>query len=373
MESLKLTIAFIKKLSPGKAVRYADTEVSGLQVRISATKVSYYFRKKHNNKVYEILIGHHPNITLEEARTIALEKLAALSNYSDISSVVVRKQPTVKEALDLWLEGIKDKGKAKSIIRCWSSIEKKKIAELRPSEIERIFYSMKETPIAANHSLKSLKAAINKTIKKLKIEHPVPFLFDGINYFPSFPRTRTLQEKEAPEIIENLRKMQNSTLYGDQAKAILLMLSSGQRKSKVLGITAEQIDVEFKIWHVPGNDIKRPVDLSLDDLSWKIIEGQLKIRPTGHLFLWRGKPMKECRKTFSELRKRCGIEDLHIHDLRRSIGTWMLSTGATIEEVSKKLGHSSIRVTEQVYAHLLGSKGRKATNAAIDAMIKGEV
>ena len=48
MESLKLTIAFIKKLSPGKAVRYADTEVPGLQVRTSATKVSYYFRKKYN-------------------------------------------------------------------------------------------------------------------------------------------------------------------------------------------------------------------------------------------------------------------------------------------------------------------------------------
>ena len=43
------------------------------------------------------------------------------------------------------------------------------------------------------------------------------------------------------------------------------------------------------------------------------------------------------------------------------------------ETVSKILGHSSIRVTEQVYAHLLNSKGRDATTAALDAMFKGKV
>jgi integrase len=310
---------------------------------------------------------------------MALEKLAALANYSDISSPVVHKQPTVKEALDLWLDGMKDKAKAKSIIRCWGGIERKKIAELHPQDISNVFHALHKTPIAANHSLKSLKSAINKTVKKLNIENPVPFLFDRITPYPSAPRTRTLQEHEAPHIIEVLKKLQHTTMHGDQAKAILLMLYSGQRRAKVLGITAEQIELiqrpdgEFHIWHVPGNNIKRPVDLTLNEYAWKIIAGQMAIRPKGNLFLWRGKPMKECRKTFAAVCRECGIENLHLHDLRRSLGTWMLSSGATIEEVSKTLGHSSIRVTEQVYAHLLGSRGREATTTAIDAMLKGKV
>lgn len=373
METIKLTINFMKKLQPGKVARYADSEVPGLQVRVSATKVSYYFRKRHNYKVYEFLVGYHPDVMLEEARTIALEKLAALANYSDISSPVVHKQPTVKEALDLWLDGMKDRAKAKSIIRCWVVIERKKIAELHPTDISNVFNALHKTPIAANHSLKSLKAAINKTVKKLNIENPVPFLFDRITPYPSAPRTRTLKEHEAPHIIEVLKKRQDSALYGDQVKAILLMLYSGQRRARVLGITAEQIDVDLKIWHVPGNNIKRPVDLSLNEYAWEIIAGQLKIRPHGHLFLWRGKPMKECRKTFAAVCRECGIKNLHLHDLRRSLGTWMLSSGASIEMVSKTLGHSSIRVTEQVYAHLLGSRGREATTTAIDAMLKGKV
>jgi integrase len=99
----------------------------------------------------------------------------------------------------------------------------------------------------------------------------------------------------------------------------------------------------------------------------------MEFRPTGHLFLWRGKPMKECRKTFAAICKECGIENLHIHDLRRSLGTWMLSSGASIAEVSKTLGHSSIRTTEQVYAHLLHGRGRDATSAAIAAMKSGKI
>ena len=379
METIKLTIGFIKKLQPGKAARYADSEVPGLQVRVSATKVSYYFRKRHNYKVYEFLVGHHPDIMLEEARTMALEKLAALSNYGDISSVVVRKQPTVKEAIDLWLESQSNKAKAKSAMRYFIRWEDKKIAELTAPDIERMFYSMKKTPVAANRSFRYLKTAFNKVFRKLKMENPVPYIFDGITKHPESPRTRYLQEEEAPVIIETLKQMRSKPMYTEQAKALLLMVYSGQRKSRVLGITVEQIERvqrpngELHIWHVPGNRNKLPVDLTLNEYAWGIVTDQIKIHPRGHLFLWRGKPMKDCRKTLLAACREHNIENLHIHDLRRSLGTWMLSSGATIEEVSETLGHSSIRVTEQVYAHLLGSRGREATTTAIDAMLKGKV
>lgn len=373
METMKLTISFIKKLQPGKAARYADTEVPGLQVRVSATRVSYYFRKRHNYKVYEFLVGHHPDIMLEEARNMALEKLAALANYEDISSPVVRQQPTVKEAISLWLQTQTNKAKAISSVKCFICIENKKIAELVPQDIERIFYGMKNTPSAANHAVRYLKCAINKIYRKIKTENPVPFLFDGIEKYPSKIRHRVMTESEAPLIINKLKEYIAYPRFSDQAKAILLMIYTGQRRSRVLGISAEQIDIEFERWHVPGNDYKRPVELSLNNYAWEIIQKQLEIRPTGHLFLWRGKPMKDCRKTLLAVCRECGIENLHLHDLRRSLGTWMLSSGASIEEVSKTLGHSSIRVTEQVYAHLLGSRGREATTAAIDAMLKGKV
>lgn len=358
---------------PGESERYADTETPGLQLRVSAKKITYYFRKRHNYKVYEFALGNHPDITLDEARAMALEKLAALANYSDIQSVVVHRTPTVKEAINLWLEYQSNKEKAISAVRCFSHLMEKKIIDIQPTDIESVFYRMKDTPYAANIAVKCLKTAITKTFKKLQIQNPVPFLFDGIKKYPTAPRKRILSEEEAPKIIETLKQYAETTRYQEQAKAILLMLYTGQRKSRVLNITAEQIDVTNRVWFVPGNNIKRPVTLKVNSFAWDIIEQQMALRKTGYLFLYRGKPMKECRKTIAAVCRDCNITDLHLHDLRRSLGSWMLSSGASIEVVSRQLGHSSIRVTEQVYAHMLGKKIQEASDVAVAAMFKGEI
>ena len=71
--------------------------------------------------------------------------------------------------------------------------------------------------------------------------------------------------------------------------------------------------------------------------------------------------------------KECNLTDLHLHDLRRSLGSWMLTNGEPIEVVSQTLGHSSTKVTEQVYAHLLSTRKREATAKAVSAMRKGKV
>jgi len=53
-----------------------------------------------------------------------------------------------------------------------------------------------------------------------------------------------------------------------------------------------------------------------------------------------------------ELRK-LGIKDARFHDLRRTFGLNLIKQGMSIYKVSKLLGHSSVRTTEQHYAPLL--------------------
>jgi integrase len=43
---------------------------------------------------------------------------------------------------------------------------------------------------------------------------------------------------------------------------------------------------------------------------------------------------------------------LHLQSLRHSFATWLALDGASIYQISKLLGHSDVRVTEQFYAHL---------------------
>ena len=57
--------------------------------------------------------------------------------------------------------------------------------------------------------------------------------------------------------------------------------------------------------------------------------------------------------TWARNRKRLGLKDIRMHDLRRTFGYNLMKQGMPIYEVSKLLGHSSVNVTENHYAPLM--------------------
>ena len=56
--------------------------------------------------------------------------------------------------------------------------------------------------------------------------------------------------------------------------------------------------------------------------------------------------------TWGRNRKRLGLKDIRMHDLRRTFGYNLIKQGRPIYEVSKLLGHSSVTTTERYYAPL---------------------
>ncbi len=73
-------------------------------------------------------------------------------------------------------------------------------------------------------------------------------------------------------------------------------------------------------------------------------------------------------KTFGKLVKSAGIRPIRVHDLRHGRASLLLAAGVDLAVVSKMLGHSSITITADTYAHLLEGVGRQAAEAA-DALI----
>ncbi len=61
-------------------------------------------------------------------------------------------------------------------------------------------------------------------------------------------------------------------------------------------------------------------------------------------------------KAWSRNRKRLGLEDDRMHDLRRTFGYNLIKQGRPIYEVSKLLGHSSVTTTERHYAPLMATE-----------------
>jgi integrase len=72
---------------------------------------------------------------------------------------------------------------------------------------------------------------------------------------------------------------------------------------------------------------------------------------------WAGQRYVDFQPQFERSRKKLGITDLIWHDLRRTAGCrWLQDRGKNLLEVRTMLGHSSVKVTETVYAFLEGRK-----------------
>jgi integrase len=66
--------------------------------------------------------------------------------------------------------------------------------------------------------------------------------------------------------------------------------------------------------------------------------------------------------------KRAKIKNLHVHDLRHTLATWMFNTGSDEATIAQVLGHSHRSMTS-IYTHMGGSPQiREAVQRAADAM-----
>jgi integrase len=373
MERTRLTITLLRKLEPGTERKIADTEVRNLQVWVGRLTITFYLVRKFEGRQRFINLGRWPDKTLDEARNEALAKLGAIANHQDINAPSGRAQPTVGEAMDAYLDSHTNENTrqtAASAFRCFAGIRNLRISQVTRADVQKVHEAMADRPGMANVAVKCLSAAMSETMKRLNKEFHNPV--DGFTYYEQIPRKRYLTIDEAPRFIQAVADLQNSK-YGVEADAVMMMLYTGARKNNVCEMMLEEIGSNG-IWTIPKTKFKggfKSHEIQLGTQELEIIERRRYGRTQGPVFLLRNRPLRDVRHVVRMACQAANIADFHPHDLRRNLGTWMLSTGADIAIVSKKLGHMSIKITEQVYAHILPDVSRKATDTAIAAMESG--
>jgi integrase len=160
-----------------------------------------------------------------------------------------------------------------------------------------------------------------------------------------------------------------ASLDGDRLEAAFTVaLSLGLRRGELLGLAWGDIDLDAK----PGRltvrrALKRlPTGLALEDTKTR------GSRRTVHL----PGPVVVFRTPFGtaidpdNFRNRCylvteaaGLGRWSPHELRHSAASLLLAQGVPLKVVSETLGHASIRITADVYGHLLEPAKTEAAEA----------
>lgn len=76
-----------------------------------------------------------------------------------------------------------------------------------------------------------------------------------------------------------------------------------------------------------------------------------------------GGPMRAnnfIRRSFKPLLKRAGLPDIRFHDLRHTFATLALRQGVSVKVLQEILGHANIRITLDIYAHVLPDMQQEA-------------
>ncbi|MCJ1774644.1 tyrosine-type recombinase/integrase [Mammaliicoccus sciuri] len=137
---------------------------------------------------------------------------------------------------------------------------------------------------------------------------------------------------------------------------LYLLAITGARYSDIINMTYDDLNKEPGIVHLPGtktSNSKRDVEVNHKDvilLNNKL--SKLPRRIDGKLFKLSHSAV---RKAFDHTKKELGIEDDKItpYALRHTHTSYLLSKGIPVEYISKRLGHSNISITLDIYSHLL--------------------
>ncbi|PKY10056.1 hypothetical protein B1757_12305 [Acidithiobacillus marinus] len=378
MQFTKARIAAVEPV-PGKRITVYDETQKGLCIRVTpAGAKAFYCVRKVEGKVEWVRIGDAAAVTIETARTTTAEIINDIARGTNPAEQkrIKKAEMTFSDLFAEWVKECKAKGKKslgndeRNYRLHLQGIAKKKLSEIERTHIRTLHRKVTTGAgiYQANRVLALTRAVFNFGIKTLDI----PNLTNpaaGLKMNREESRDRRLHLDEMPKFFEALATEPNR----DMRDYFMLSLLTGARRSNVLAMTWAEINLDRRTWTIPGSKAKAKdnIVVPLTDAAIDVLKARAEASgaqgwvfpgsgATGHLV--------EPKKAWKGLLQRAGIEDLRLHDLRRSLASFQIDAGVSLAVIGKGLGHHSQQTTA-VYARLAQDPVADAWQKGTDAIL----
>lgn len=378
MKYFNFTKSDIEKLTPPEKGlnTYFDTGFKGLKLYVTPNGVKTFFiRKMVNGRDERFILGQYPDLSVQNARDKALITLSELAIGKNPNEE--KKANRAEQKLgDLFIEFMeryskKDKKSWKydqrEIPKFYSDWFKRRLSDIKKTEIQRRHEKIRDEHglYQANRCLERLRAMYNKAIYwGWEGQNPT----NGIKKYTMVKRDRYLLPHERKAFFDSLNQEENFV-----AKTYFYMaLFTGARKTNVLEMRWKDIDFDNAVWRIPETKNGDPQNIPLIDYALQI----LKQIPKTSEWVFPNEKSKsghfeDPKRAWNRILVRAGIENLRIHDIRRTMGAWLVNSGATSDVAGKVLGHKSQEATK-IYARLSNETSREWMNIAMKNLIEGQ-
>lgn len=293
------------------------------------------------------------------------------------------------------------------------------LSEVTRAKLTEHHATMGATPTTANRVLALVSSMFSKAIQWDIFDGTNPCR--GIQKYPERARERFVQQDEMPRLLYALENESNEVVRD----FLLTALFTGARRTNVLQMKWADVHTERKEWRIARTKNGTSQTIPLPTAAIEVLERRKKATKEhdspyvfpgpgekGHLVdpkkawsrvLARGTALGlveaiAARAKANEFDYQLAIEeainfptdgtitrltkvaasfnlhlehydmrDLHVHDLRRTLGSWLAGNGTSLPIIGKALNHKSPQAT-QIYARLMLGPVRDAMEAATSAM-----
>jgi integrase len=333
-----------------------DDELRGFAVRITRGAKSFILEKEINGRVRRITLGRYGVLTVEQARKLAQEKIGQIVRGGDPAEERrgQLRSATFQDLETLYLErhAAHKKSRKNDV-----SILNRHLAAWRPRKLS----SLTRSEVACRHA--ELGAAGHRTWANRMVAlvrmmfhlaeewglHPGPNPAARIRMFQEVERARYLTPQELPVFFTALSKEPSPFIRA----ALLTALLTGARRTEVLTMEWSHVSLTEGVWRIPDTKANRSHIIPLPLPLMRLL-GQLP-RVGSNPFVFPGRHahghLVNIDKAWSRIRRLANLEDVRVHDLRRTLGSWLAGTGESLPLIGKVLNHSQPSTTA-IYARL---------------------
>lgn len=253
------------------------------------------------------------------------------------------------------------------------------VKDLRPDQIQK-YYDLWGKEGKSLNTLRYTHSVLHGALDHATKMRVIPYNPADAVIVPK-PDNREMcifNESQANEFLLSVRGSRYEGLYQ-------IALATGMRQSEILALKWSDLDWKLKTISVVRQLERNPKSkenyfskvktdagrrkIKLGDLTIEKLRAHMKSQSEERMSLARGKwdendlifpsivgtPMNQSNlyRHFKETLVKAGLEEIRFHDLRHTAASLMLNHGVPAIVVSKRLGHSKVSITLDIYGHLI--------------------
>jgi integrase len=363
----KRTIDALTYQGEGNAAFYVwDDEIKGFGLRIYPTGRKAFVVKYRTNSRRQrlpVLGTFGRDLTLDEARRRAREVLGDVARGLDPSEEKERERQgeTVRALCAAYMQrhgNAKKSGKDdqrridRHILPNWGNL---KATALRRADVAALHVKIGTT---ARYEANRMVALVSKMFELARRwgfvpeDHPNPAR--GVDHFREEKRDRWITPEELPRLARAINQEPNESARF----ALWLYLLTGARKSELLRARWDDVSFERAELRLADTKAGRTHYIPLSSPAMALLQQIPRRAGNPHVFPGREltpefqrdpAPLVNIAKAWNRVRKAAGVEDVRLHDLRRTVGSWLAQAGNSLHLIGRVLNHSNVSTT-QVYA-----------------------